>query len=154
MDSLAKNIVWMLKFIRLHKSLALTEGNWRPENIMHEVEVKLSAMYLGYWSWSYKNLCECIVCCSPENVPRFLKNAFQIPEEHHLGLTSLGYLCKYQTNQSLTSWLIYCTTIKPVLIGHSKIDKTKVLMTHGSLMKVQSIAEWSSGTYCNTFDLH
>ena len=34
-------------------------------------------------------------------------------------------------------------TIKPVLSGHSKIDKTKTLMTKGSLMKVQSIAECS-----------
>ena len=33
--------------------------------------------------------------------------------------------------------------------SHSKIDKTKVLMTTGSLMKVKSIAEC-----CNTFDLH
>ena len=34
-------------------------------------------------------------------------------------------------------------TVKPVLSGHSKIDKTKVLMTNGSLMKVKSIAECS-----------
>ena len=34
-------------------------------------------------------------------------------------------------------------TVKPVLSGHSKIDKTKVLMTNGSLMKVESIAECS-----------
>ena len=33
------------------------------------------------------------------------------------------------------------TTVKPVKNGHSKIDKTKVLMTNGSLMKVKSIAE-------------
>ena len=45
MDSLAKN-VWMQKFIRLYKSLALTEANLMPENIMHEVKVKLSAMHL------------------------------------------------------------------------------------------------------------
>ena len=38
--------------------------------------------------------------------------------------------------------------VKPVLIGHSKIDKTKVLKTNGSLMKVESIA------FCNTFNLH
>ena len=37
-------------------------------------------------------------------------------------------------------------TVKPVLSGHSKIDKTKMIMTNGGLMKVQSI--------CNTFDLH
>ena len=34
-------------------------------------------------------------------------------------------------------------SVKPVLSGHSKIDKTKVLMTNGSLMKVESIAECS-----------
>ena len=33
------------------------------------------------------------------------------------------------------------TTAKPVLSGHSKIDKTKVLKTNGSLMKFESIAE-------------
>ena len=32
-------------------------------------------------------------------------------------------------------------TVKPVLNIHSKIDKTKILMTNGSLMKVESIAE-------------
>ena len=41
-----------------------------------------------------------------------------------------------------------CHTVKSVLSGHSKLDKTKILMTNGSLMKVESIAE-----YCNTFDL-
>ena len=35
------------------------------------------------------------------------------------------------------------STVKPVLSDHSKIDKTKVLMTNGSLMKVESIAECS-----------
>ena len=34
-------------------------------------------------------------------------------------------------------------TVKPVLSRHSKIDKTKILMTNGSLMKVKSIAECS-----------
>ena len=32
-------------------------------------------------------------------------------------------------------------TVKPVLSGHSKIDKTKVFKTNGSLMKVNTIAE-------------
>ena len=45
-------------------------------------------------------------------------------------------------------------TVKPVLSGHSKIDKTMVLTTNGSLMKVGSIAECSLGAFCNTFDLH
>ena len=34
-------------------------------------------------------------------------------------------------------------TVKPVLIGHSKIDKMKALKTGGSLMQVESIAECS-----------
>ena len=35
------------------------------------------------------------------------------------------------------------TAIKPVLKGHLKGDKTKVLMGYGTLMKVKSIAECS-----------
>ena len=35
-----------------------------------------------------------------------------------------------------------------------KIDITKIFMTNGSLMKVESIAECSLGVFCNTFDLH
>ena len=50
------------------------------------------------------------------------------------------------------SVIIY--TVKPVLSGHSKIDKTKALKTNGSLMKVESIAECSLGAFCNIFDLH
>ena len=46
--------------------------------------------------------------------------------------------------------LINAHTVKPVLSGHSKIDQTKILMTNGSLMKVESIEE----AFCNTFDLH
>ena len=34
-------------------------------------------------------------------------------------------------------------TVKPVISGHSKIEKTKILMTNGSWMKVESIAECS-----------
>ena len=45
-------------------------------------------------------------------------------------------------------------SVKPVLSGHSKIDKTKILKTNGSLMKVESIAECSLVAFCNTFDLH
>ena len=45
-------------------------------------------------------------------------------------------------------WNLKAFTVKPVLSGHSKIDKTKILMINGSLMKVESIA------FCNTFALH
>ena len=37
----------------------------------------------------------------------------------------------------------FITTVKPVLSCHSKKDKTKILMTNGSLMKVENIAECS-----------
>ena len=50
--------------------------------------------------------------------------------------------------------VLLCSTVKPVLTGHSKIDKVKVLKANGSLMKVESIAECSFGAFCNTFDLH
>ena len=46
------------------------------------------------------------------------------------------------------------STVKPVLSGNSKIGKTNVLKTNGSLMKVESIAECSLGAFCNTFDLN
>ena len=38
--------------------------------------------------------------------------------------------------------LVY-TIVKPVLSDHINIDKTKGLMEYGSLMKVESIAEYS-----------
>ena len=49
-----------------------------------------------------------------------------------------GFNCQFPTDR-----------VKPVLSGHSKKDKTKVLMANGSLRNVKSIAEC-----CNTFDIH
>ena len=46
----------------------------------------------------------------------------------------------------------FTNTLKPVLSGYSKIDKTKILMTNGRLIKVKNIAEF--GAFCNTFDLY
>ena len=40
-------------------------------------------------------------------------------------------------------WPILKCTVNPVLSGHSKTDKTKILMTNCKLMKVESIAECS-----------
>ena len=42
-------------------------------------------------------------------------------------------------------------TVKPVLSGHSTIDKTKILKTNGSLMKVKIIAECSKGSILQYF---
>ena len=44
---------------------------------------------------------------------------------------------------SLFKLKIVVGTVKPILSSHSKIDKMKILMTNGSLMKVESIAECS-----------
>ena len=41
--------------------------------------------------------------------------------------------------------LLYSVNL--VLSGHSNIDKTKIIKTNGSLMKVKSIAECSFGAY-------
>ena len=54
-------------------------------------------------------------------------------------------------------WVV--NTVKHVFSSHSKIDKIKILITNGSLMQVERIAEcspWSIplGAFCNTFDLH
>ena len=40
---------------------------------------------------------------------------------------------------------------KTILSGHSKIDKTKILITKDSLMKVKSIAECSHWTIVQYF---
>ena len=39
--------------------------------------------------------------------------------------------------------MVLLITVKTALSGHSKIDKTKVFKTNGSLMKVESVAECS-----------
>ena len=57
-------------------------------------------------------------------------------------------LCKYRYTLIITDKghylsLDFFITVKPVLNCHSKIDKTKVLMINGSLMKVERIAECS-----------
>ena len=38
---------------------------------------------------------------------------------------------------------------KTCVNGHSKMDKTKILMANGSLMKVESIAEYSRIAECS-----
>ena len=45
-------------------------------------------------------------------------------------------------------------TVNPFLSGHAKLDKTQILMTSGTLMKVESIAECSMWSILQTFDLH
>ena len=68
-----------------------------------------------------RNLCECIlyfygeICGIPENVPRFLKNAFHIPEERHLGLASLLVLS--------AKVLFYSSFIHKILVRIAKETK-------------------------------
>ena len=46
------------------------------------------------------------------------------------------------------------TIVKPVLSGLSKKDKTKMIMTNGSLMRSKVLQNAHLRAFCNTFDLH
>ena len=56
---------------------------------------------------------------------------------------------KKQTNKNLSPFLALIlgnflqSILEPVLNGHSKVDKAKILMTNGSLLKVETITECS-----------
>ena len=75
---------------------------------------------------------------------RFSKNGI---ESSILTLIMLDIYINYSPHQFLSHYIarfhLLAYTVKPVQYGHSKIDKTKILMTNGSLMKVKSIAECS-----------
>ena len=45
-------------------------------------------------------------------------------------------------------------TVKPVLSGHLKMDKTKVLMENVSLMKIESMAEGSPWSILQYLHFH
>ena len=51
----------------------------------------------------------------------------------------------------LCKCIVNCSTVKSILSGHSKIDKTKILMTDSSLMLVESIAGCSKGSILQYF---
>ena len=65
-------------------------------------------------------------------------NSLGQDQDQHSVRSDLGPNCLQRLN-----------TVKPVLSGHSKMGKNKILLTNGSLMKVESIA-----AFYNTFDLH
>ena len=69
----------------------------------------------------------------------------------HLGLHCLPSTCLYVSRMKRVKGLV---TVKPVLSSHSKIDKTRILFTNGSLMKVKVLQNAPLGAFCNTFDLH
>ena len=56
----------------------------------------------------------------------------------------------FYTHTSSTLWT-FNTTVNSVLSGHSKLDKTKIIMTNVSLMKVESIAECSPWSILQCF---
>ena len=76
-------------------------------------------------------------------------------------LLSYGGLCSVSLSRGVVGWStdcnckisrLYAVNLRKTV--HSKIDKTKILMTNGSLVKVESIAECFLEAFCNTFDLH
>ena len=67
----------------------------------------------------------------------------EISTQHIIFLAGMDWrLCIIMEKQRLNSVMYYLIayTVKPVLRDHLKIDKTKVLNTNGSLIKVESIA--------------
>ena len=73
-----------------------------------------------------------------------LKIADLVPLIHIVLITNPCslYFEETYTYASGSSLNINCT-VKPVYNGHSIIEKAKILMTNGSLMKVKCIAECS-----------
>ena len=70
----------------------------------------------------------------------------QKPKSHVTSLRQLSpSVSKLYTSTHVTN------TVKSVLSGHSKIDKTKISLTNVSLMKVESIAECSKGSILQYF---
>ena len=53
------------------------------------------------------------------------------------------HVSRSEVRPKLTLTILNTDAVKPVLSGHEKKDKTKVLKTNGSLMKVKSVAECS-----------
>ena len=68
-----------------------------------------------------------------------------------IGIALWHYDWKSEYDQEIPLWsiihtsmtILYINAVKSVLSDHSKIDKTKILMTNGGLMKVENIAECS-----------
>ena len=60
---------------------------------------------------------------------------------HSSSILILVQLLPLSKRQSMQLSFFTNITVKPVFSGHPKIVKTKILMTNGSLMKVESIAE-------------
>ena len=121
--------MWMQKFIRLYKSLVSKAfnhvfGRWEEGTVLGNIEARLT-----------RNFSECILYFYGkiwgilENVPRFLKNAFHIPEEHHLGfklgisatLFAYGNMIRYDpTLMDLTSnFFVLCTNVIFFLYNYS-----------------------------------
>ena len=63
-----------------------------------------------------------------------------------------GYICTVRQHGPFKEAVIH--TVNPVLSGHSKLRKIKILKPDGGLMQVESIAECSLGAFCNNFDVH
>ena len=69
----------------------------------------------------------------------------------YINLLPLNFKKLLLAGPSNSSCIADHNTVKPVLSGHSKIDKTKALKTGGGLVQVKSI---NCGAFCNTYDLY
>ena len=73
-------------------------------------------------------------------------DAICTPSENGRGIKIKSHIKSLQVPHRLAKYKMEVITMnysKTCLKGHSKIDKTKILMTNGSLMKIKSIEECS-----------
>ena len=118
--------------------------------------------WAGLWVWHFLVILTCLFIDFILYVP---VNSFSVMSgQVFLGWTSL-FMSRCHIIGCLMSWLnyIYCTyiqpifclhlnTVKPVLSGHWKRDKTKICLTKGNLMKVESLQYfWPSSVLKNSF---
>ena len=81
-------------------------------------------------------------------LPTYLTFSDQLIPETHL----FFYLAKAEIFMKKIIGIIMYS--KTCLKGHCKIEKTKILMTKGNLLKVQRIAKCSPWSILQYFDLH
>ena len=80
---------------------------------------------------------------TPQNNRRYIKHCFNNNRTNTENLTKVA-TSEERVKAQTASDKIYYTTVKPVLTGYSKIDKSKVYKADGSLMQVKSVCRMLS----------
>ena len=73
----------------------------------------------------------CFTCSRKVSLNVYQKSCSSV-EQGFLQCLYCRSVCRFRQQNT------YIATVKPVLSGHSKVDKTRVFKTNGSLMQVES----------------